>query len=274
MLNCLPVSIFGDICRGDMKVSEWASAARDMGLDGFDISVLFIRDRTPHGLAEFRRELEVSGLPCLVMDLYSDFTDLRPGMYEKELVRALSDIAVASDLGVRAVRITAGQFHPEFPEDAQLEQAIRGILECKPFADRVGVEMLWENHSKPGAWEHPDFNYDPVRLKKMAARLRGSGVYMNYDVANAYLIGLGPDYLKECLPEVRCIHLNDIASKTPLRFAGLLEGSVPIRENLEVLKEAGYRGIITVEEASFGGLDGIRKYVAEAGTLLKEYGLL
>lgn len=274
MLSCLPVSIFGDICQGKMKVSDWSMAAKEMGLDGFDITISFVRDRTPHGLSEMRKEIEASGLPCLVMSMYPDLTDLTPGVYEKELIRAMSDISVAADLGVQNARITIGQFHPEFADEDQLNQGIQGILECKKFADKVGVGLLWENHSKPGAWDHPDYNYDYDRVVKMRDRLKGTGVFMNYDVANADLVGRGPEFLKECLPEVRSIHLNDVATKDPIKFAGVFHGCVPIEENLKVLRDANYKGVISVEEAAFEGLSGIRRYMAETKEMLKKYELL
>ena len=129
--SCLPCSLFGEVIDGRMSVADWSRLAKELGLDGFDITILFVRDRTPAGLAKMRRELEAGGLPVLMMSIYPDLTDLRPGVFEKELIRAKSDIAVASDLGVKIVRITAGQFHPESDPEKQLSQSIRGILDAK-----------------------------------------------------------------------------------------------------------------------------------------------
>ncbi len=269
--SCLPVSVFGDIANGRIALSDWPKLAKEIGLSGFDITISFLRDRTPFGLKSFREQLSVNELPCYTMSIYPDFTNPDPAYVMKEIIRAKSDIACASDIGVQNVRITAGQYYENFDEDAQLSQAVAAILECKKIADMVGITLLWENHSKPGAWENPDFNYHEGRLKKMAHALRGTGVYMNYDVANADLLGLGTGFLRECFPEIRSIHLNDVISKSPLKFCGVFHGSVPIAENLQVLKELSYDGIISVEEAAFEGTDGIRRYLTETKEMLRKY---
>lgn len=274
MLSCLPVSIFGDICSGKMTVADWSRAAKDMGLDGFDITISFLRDRTPAGLKAMREQINEGGLPCLTMSIYSDLTDMGENSFEKELIRAESDICCAADMGVRTVRITGGQYHPEYDTEKQFLQSINGIKEAKKIADKVGVGLVWENHSKPGAWENCDLNYDAVRVEKMADALKGSGVGMNYDVANAYLVGKGTEFLKKCYGDIKSVHLNDVASVNPLKFAGVFNGLVPIEENLKVLSEKGFDGIISVEEAAFEGLDGIRKYMKTTKEMLNKYNLL
>ena len=257
-----------------MTVADWSRAAKEMELDGFDITISFLRDRTPAGLKAMREQINAGGLPCLTMSIYSDLTDMGENAFEKELIRAESDIACAADMGVRAVRITAGQFHPEYDVNAQFDQAMSGIKEAKKIADRFGVSLVWENHSKPGAWEHPDFNYDGVRVEMMADALKGSGVGLNYDVANAFLTGKDTKFLEKCYGEVKSVHLNDVASKDPIRFAGVFSGLVPIEDDLRFLASKGFDGIISVEEASFEGIDGIRKYMAKTKEMLAKYGLM
>ena len=46
-ISCLPVSLFGDICGGRMEIAQWAKAAKQIGYDSVDISVMFIKNRTP-----------------------------------------------------------------------------------------------------------------------------------------------------------------------------------------------------------------------------------
>ena len=58
MLSCLPVSLFPDFFAGRTTVGEWSRFAASVGLDAFDISILFVRDRTPQGLKAFRRDAE------------------------------------------------------------------------------------------------------------------------------------------------------------------------------------------------------------------------
>ena len=261
MLSCLPVSLFPDFFTGRTTVGEWARFAASIGLDAFDISILFVRDRTPQGLAAFRKDAESGGIPLAMLTTYPDFTAPDPVTYEKELVRALSDISVAADLEARYVRLTAGQVYPDEDLNRQLDQVCRAFEVCADHADKWGIRLLWENHSKPMAWEREDFNYGEERLDAMLERLRGSRVRMNYDIANAWLVGKDLAFLRSCYPEIASIHINDAAGREPIVFTGIGDGKADVRGSLATLRKMGYTGLYSIEEASGQGWDGIRKYV-------------
>lgn len=267
-LSCLPVSLFGDICTGKMSVSDWSVAAADMALDAFDISILFLRDRTPAGLARFAKEIAAGGLPLGMICTYPDFTAPDPMRCEWELNRALSDISIAAELHAAYVRITAGQFHPGVSVERQLDSAMRAFDVCADAAARWGTRLVWENHSKPGAWDNIDFNFDRERLLLMRDRLRGNAIRMNYDTANAAALGFEPSFYLDCADMVETIHLNDLASVSPLRFSGVGDGIVPLAETLHLAKSCGFDGQVSLEEASMQGLDGVRRYVANARRLI------
>ena len=271
MLSMLPVSLFQDIFAGRITVEEWSETAAEIGLDAFDISILFVRDRTPAGLSKMRHALQTGGLPLAMVATYPDFTNPDPDYAEKELYRALSDIAVASDLGAQFVRITAGQYYPGIDEQAQLDAACRSLEVCAKYAESWNIQLLWENHSKPGAWEHPDFDYDVRRLSMFKERLKGGPIRMNYDTANAYLLGLGKDFLDSCLPEIASVHLNDVASISPIQFCGIGDGVAPVKETVQYLQNLGFSGLFSVEEASMQGLNGVRHYGAVAKHMLSDH---
>ena len=60
-LSCLPVSLFGDICSGKMTLSEWACTAKKIGYDGIDISIMFLKNRTPTYLKSLKEVAEFEG---------------------------------------------------------------------------------------------------------------------------------------------------------------------------------------------------------------------
>lgn len=268
MLSCLPVSLFSEINSGRMAPEAWACYAAQLGLDAYDISILFVRDRTPSGLKKLRNALETSGLPLAMVAAYPDFSNPDPVVFERELIRSLSDISVAAELGGHYVRITAGQEYPGADLNRQLDHICLAFSVCAEYAEKWNIQLLWENHSKPGAWEQPDFNYDPAKLDAMLQRLRGGPVKMNYDIANAMLLGRGLDFLETCFPEIASVHINDVASVDPIRFAGVGDGTAPISETIGWLVSNGYRGLFSIEEASGHGLEGIEKYVLVTKRLL------
>lgn len=270
MLSCLPVSLFSQITSGAFSVGEWSCAAASMGLDAFDISILFAKDRTPTGIAKLKAEIESGGLPLAMVATYPDFTTPDPIRYETEIIRELADISIAAELGAKYVRITAGQIYHSFDETVQLDQVSHAFQVCADYADKWGISLLWENHSKPGAWNDADFNYDNSRLDRMQALLTNSPIKMNYDIANAFLLNRGIEYLETCFPNIASIHINDVASVSPIRFAGIGDGLVPISDSISWLLCHGFNGLFSIEEASMSGLEGIRKYVGIVKKLLKD----
>ena len=68
-ISCLPVSIFKDICSDRMDLVDWAGVAKEIGYDGIDISIMFLKNRTPTYLAKLRQGLADVGLPVIMMRL-------------------------------------------------------------------------------------------------------------------------------------------------------------------------------------------------------------
>lgn len=260
-LSCLPVSLFSQIRRGEMGVGEWASEAAAMGLDAFDISILFVSDRTPAGLKKLKEETARSGLPLGMVTTYPDFTNPDPVARERELAFALADIEVSAYLGAELVRLTAGQHYSGQDEEQSLDWVCAAFEVCSRLAEARGVGLVWENHSRPGAWENPDFNFDRGRLSAMAGRMQGMGMGLNYDIANAWALGYGPELFRQWFPEIASIHVNDLESAEPLRFAGIGRGTAPVWETLALAAEQSFGGLVSVEEASMEGLAGVRRYV-------------
>lgn len=260
-LSCLPVSMFRELISGSCSVGEWASRAKAYGLDAFDISILFVHDRTPRGISLLQKEIIASDLPLAMVATYPDFTVPDQLSWEREVQKAISDIAVASELGANCVRITAGQYYPSQKEETAIDQICSAFDTCAAYAQRWGIQLLWENHSKPGAWDLIDFDYDLGRFRRLYQKLKGGPVAINYDIANAYLLGCGPELLDECYEDVVSIHINDVASIEPLRFTGVGDGHAPIQQTLSVLKQKGFDGLYSIEEAAGKGWEGVSRAV-------------
>ena len=258
--SCLPVSIFSEIISGRMSIGEWAAAAKEMGMDMSDISILFVPQRTPKALAEIRRQLREADMGIAMMTTYPDFTQPDALMREREIAHAISDIAVAAELGAKFIRLTAGQVHDELTDDDGVKQVADAFARCCEFAGRWGVRLLIENHSKPGAWDNPDFDFNTERFLKLAAALKGLPVGINFDTANTY--ALGDDALatfEAVYDQVESIHINDIADCANLRFVGIGDGTAPVSEILCAARRRGFDGLLSIEEVGQEGLTGIRR---------------
>lgn len=255
--SCLPVSIFSEITSGAMSVADWASAARDMGLDALDLSILLVPARTPTALKKIRQQLQ--GMPVAMITTYPDLTQPDPLRRERELANALSDIAVAAELGAASIRLTAGQMYAGIDEDETVKQVAECLAICSERAQHWGVQALLENHSKPGAWEFEDFDFNTRRFLKLVEATKGTPLKINFDTANTYALGDdSAETFLQVYDRTYSIHVNDLACAEPLTFAGIGLGTAPIREIFTIAKQKGFDGLLSIEEAGFHGLDGIR----------------
>jgi len=261
-ISCLPVSLFKDIIEGRMTLGEWAALAEKLGLDAVDLSVLLIKNRTPVCIRDAQNEFKKHGMPVTMITTYSDFTNPDEAQRKRELAYAMADIALASSLGAQYIRLTAGQEYEGLDEDRALHIAAKYFLKAKEFADDMGVRILFENHSKPGAWEKPDYLFDTRRFLKFAELLKNTGIGINFDTANTLAYGDDPlPVLTKILPQVETIHVNDTDAPGSLNFVVAGTGVAPIKEIFTTIKRAGFDGWICIEEAGMQGIDGIARAV-------------
>lgn len=70
-------------------------------------------------------------------------------------------MALCSELGVRYLRILAGQAHPTVDTGACVDWVSDAFHAVDAYAKHFDVSLVFENHGKPGAWDNVDFTYDP-----------------------------------------------------------------------------------------------------------------
>lgn len=258
-ISCLPVSIFSDVCSGKMSLVDWAKAAKEIGYDGIDISIMFLKNRTPTYLAELKQQLEKVSMPIIMMTTYPDFTHPSPDQRERELLYLQGDVALCSELGIRYLRILAGQDHPEVSPQNCVDWAVNAFHAIDKCAKRFGVGLVFENHGKPGAWDCVDFTYEPQNFLKICERIRDTDIRVNFDTGNITAHGEDPmDFLPKVLDLVETIHVTDMREKGVFSPTVIGTGVTPNRAVFRYLKENGFDGWLCIEEASGHGLDGIR----------------
>lgn len=262
-LSCLAVTLFGDIINGKMTISQWASFAKKHGLDGIDLSVLLVKDRTPVCVTNARKAIDEAGMGVVMVTTYPDFTNPDALQRERELAYAISDVALASALGAKYLRITAGQYYDWTDEKQALTIVKECFLRVQEAAKKMSVKLLVENHSKPGAWKNPDYLFDTNRFLMLVDMLKDTDVRINFDTANT--VAAGDDAIavfKQVLPMVETIHVNDLKAAGGLELTVCGRGVAPIREIFHEAKRGGFDGWLCIEEAGFQGLEGIKEAIA------------
>ena len=266
-VSCLPVSLFADIANGRMRLEDWAAARRDMGLDGIDISMAFLTGHSPVYLRETREMLERTDANVVMATTYPDFTHPDSVQREREKAYFIRDIAVCSQLGIPYIRVLAGQAHPETSLKDGIRWAVDNIRQCAEAAERMGVTMLYEDHSKPGAWDYTDFSHPTRIFLEIAERLRGTGVRLNFDTANILAYGDDPlGVLPRVIDRVETVHVADIREKGAFMPVPIGTGAVPLKSIFSLLRQHGF----CIEEASGHGLAGIREAVRAVRALWEQ----
>ncbi|MDK2933486.1 MAG: hypothetical protein PWP27_1296 [Clostridiales bacterium] len=259
-LSCLPVSFFPELISGRMSIEEWAQIGVEAGLDAIDIGMLMIKAHTPVYLADYRKKIESSGMSVCMVTTYPDFSHPNQIERERQLEFLRSDIAVASSLGARYVRVTAGQAHPETKIPDGINWVIENLKRASETADKFGIKLVYENHSKPGAWEYTDFSLPTDIFLQIVEGIEDSSIGINFDTANPIVYGDDPvDLLNRIIHRVTTVHANDTSTSGTLNSVLLGTGLVPFKEIFEVLKKSEFDGWICIEEASNLGRDGILK---------------
>jgi sugar phosphate isomerase/epimerase len=257
-LSCLPVSFFSDILSGKMRLVEWAWMGASLGLDAIDLSILFVQDRTPQAVAALRNEIESTGMRVAMLTSYPDFTHPDPDQRRRELALAQEVVTVAAGLGAELVRVTAGQAHPETGRGQGIDWAVEGLTRLVEATRGLGVQLVYENHAKPGAWKYTDFSQPPDIFLAIAGATAGIGLGINFDTGNASAFAEDALFLLEqVLPRVVSVHAADTAERGELRHVLLGTGIAPFQAIFHRLKRAGWDGWICMEEASGQGRAGV-----------------
>lgn len=261
-LSVLPVSLFNDIVEQKMTVAEWAQIGEALGLDAIDLSILFLQGKSIDKLKKMRAAIEAHDISVLMVTSYPDFTHPDKTERDKQFDMYQDQIVAAATVGAKALRVTAGQGHPEIAIQDGIKWAVEGITRCLDTAEKNGIELVYENHAKPGVWRYPDFNQPTEIFLAILEKLSSYPVKLLYDFANP--IAYGDDsvsLLQKVVNQVQYVHVSDTATRGSLTPVMIGTGLVPVNDLFKILQDAGFDGYISIEEASNKGLKGVEQAV-------------
>ena len=260
--SCLPVSFFTAMQNGELSIKDWAGMARNCGLDAIDLSIVLVRNHTPVLLNRIRRDLEKEHMGITMITTYPDFTHPCSLQRERELDYLKHDIAIASQLGAQYLRILAGQAHPETGLEEGKQWVVDYFKQASTPADHYGVVLLYENHSKPGAWDYTDFSLPTSIFLDIYERTRDTSIKINFDTGNTLVFGDDPvPVLEKVIDDVETIHIADNSTRGKLSPVVIGTGIVPFKDIFRCLKQHSFDGWLCIEEASNTGESGIRQAV-------------
>ncbi len=262
-LSCLPVSFFQQIINGEMTIGEWARLGRAAGLDGIDMSVLFLKSLEPAYLDSVREEIESAGSRLVMVTSYPDYTHPDPAERAHQIQLERDYIAAVGRMGGEMIRATSGQAHPGLQEADGIRWALEGLKACESAGQQAGVKIVLENHGKPGCWQYTDFDQPTHIFLALAEGIRGTSIGINFDTANPIAYGDDPlPILEKVMDQVVSVHAADTDTRGALNHVLLGTGLVPFKDVFRYLKAHGFDGWICMEENSRLGPQGVKDAAA------------
>ncbi len=262
-LSCLPVSFFDEIISRRMSVGDWARMGSALGLDAIDLSILFITDRSKAAVAAVREQIESAGMSVAMITSYPDFTHPDARQRARELEQEIGVVETARQLRARMVRVTAGQAHPETGRADGTCWAVEGLCRLTECVHGSDVQLVYENHAKPGAWEYADFSQPPEIFLDIVRQTTSVRLGVNFDMGNAATFADDPVQLLEAvIGRIISLHASDSSTRGALNHCLLGTGITPYPLLFTRLKRSGWDRWICMEEASQLGKEGVERAAA------------
>jgi len=251
-----------DILNGKISIKKWAHIGKETGLNGIDLSILFLKNHSPMYLNQIRKDLENENMPLVMVTTYPDFTHPNKIQREREFEYLRHDIALVSNIGAKYLRVLAGQAYPETKIEQGINWVVYYLKKIASIGEKYKIKLVYENHSKPGVWDYPDFSHPTEIFLRIADAIKDTGIGINFDTANTLAYGDEPiPVLKKIIDRIETVHAADTSTRGKLNHVLLGTGLVPFREIFNLLKNNGFNGWICIEEDSNTGISGIKKSI-------------
>lgn len=262
-LSCLAVSLFPQVSSGELSIADYIRLMKRLNLDGFDLGMVLLKNKSAADLDAIHACITTESLPLIMVTTAPDFTHPDKNQRGIEFASMLQNIAVASHLGARYVRIVAGQAHPGVSRRDGVEWVVGSFFRLIDAAEKRKIKLLYEDHSKTAAWEHLDFSNPPDVFLEIAERIKDTPIGINFDTANVLVAGEDRtlEVLDRVFPKVETIHVNDISTRGTMSPTLIGTGIVPNREIFTYLKRRGFDGWVCIEEWGKQGTAGVEKAV-------------
>ncbi|MXV73471.1 TIM barrel protein [Candidatus Poribacteria bacterium] len=262
-LSCLPVSLYNDIFTGNSTVADWIQFGAELGLDAVDFSIKFFPKRDAETIKQTRTALENHNITPGMIACYSDFTHPDPAQRAQELTDLKADIALAKALGAEFIRVTAGQNHPGTERTAGVQWVTDGFRRALDEAEKHGITLAYENHTKGAPWDYWDFSQPTEIFLEILDALSDTPLGVCFDTANPLV--LSEDVLallEQIVHRIVVVHIFDLREVGVFEPVRVGTGASPIPQVFSRMRQAGYDGWLSIEEASRSGRNGFTESIA------------
>lgn len=261
-LSCLPVSLYDDIFSGKSSVADWIRLGAELGLDAVDFSIKFFPHWDDRLLNTVWVSLARRGLETCMIACYSDFTHPDPDQRAEELTKLKSNIALAKALGAKFVRVTAGQNHPGTERKDGVRWVTDGFRHALDEAEKQGVTLAYENHTKGAPWQYWDFSQPSEIFLEILDALSDTPLGVCFDTANPLVLKEDVlELLNKVIDRVVVLHVFDMREAGEFAPVRVGTGASPIPQIFSRMRQTNYDGWLSIEETSRQGKRGFEEAI-------------
>jgi sugar phosphate isomerase/epimerase len=192
-------------------------------------------------LAETKRDLAALGLVVSDLGASSRMHEKDPAVREKQLDEGRRFIDLAQAMGVRYVRMFGDRIPEGEPKGEVMKRVVDGFRTMAEYARPAGVTVLIESHG--------DFTKSPD-LVEILTRVDSPQFELLWDAHHSFVAGREKpsDSWAAIGRWARHTHLKDSRPEgADRRYVLVGAGEVPVREQVNVLAQAGYAGFYCFE---------------------------
>lgn len=223
---------------------DMLSTAKDIGFDGIEIRGIGNELYAPkakqfssENIDITKKKLEKMGLeiPCLTSASYL----FDKANIDKHMQEAKDYIELASKLGTPFVRVL-GDAQPQ-PGEADIDFVIDNLRKLAVTAEEKGVKLLLETNGV--------FAASKV-MKEAVEKVQSGSVGVLWDVHHPYrFFNENVDETYENLKDyISYIHIKDsLMVNDTVKYKMMGYGDIPIKRIVELLKENGFKGYLSLE---------------------------
>jgi sugar phosphate isomerase/epimerase len=190
-------------------------------------------------IARSRKDVASRGLHISCLGSSANMHDTDSQKHEGELADARKFIDLAANLGVPYVRVFGNKLVG--PRQEALQHIAASLRSLGDYAGPKNVTVLIESHG--------DFT-DSASLREILERSDSPHVALLWDAHHTFVAGKeDPEFtVKQLGKYIRHTHLKDSrADGDKIRYVLTGQGTVPVKEQVQVLLKTGYKGYFSFE---------------------------
>ncbi len=231
-----------------MTLEQFIDAAAEMGCDGVELTSYYWPENFDLAyLNKIKRKCFLLGLDISATSVGNSFTMPAGPDRDKQIEHVKQWITYAAEMGAPCMRVFGGSVGKDVSREDALKWAIEGFEVVLPFAEKNGVILAVENHGgMPATADEVIRILDAVKSDWIGANLDTG----NFRTADPYA-----DMAKTAPYTVTTHHKTEVAP------AGKPKEPTDLKKIVGILRNAGYRGYLTLE---FEGKGEPREVVPEA----------